>query len=121
MNTQIYKKQLVAKAQELGRSSVSKEEIAIERNAEMLDDIQRTSDREIALASLSRNWKTAAQVREALARIEDGSYGVCLNCEEEINDRRLKAIPWAKLCIRCQEREDGNADYAAPAQLPEAA
>jgi DnaK suppressor protein len=106
MNLQTYKKILVAKAQELGHRSISKEEIAIERNAEMLDEIQRTGERELALASLTLNWRTAALVKEALTRIEDGSYGTCQECEEEINERRLKALPWAKFCIKCQENAD---------------
>lgn len=106
MKLQTYEKLLVAKAQELGQRSVSKEEIAIERNAEMLDEIQRTGDRELALASLTLNWRTAALVKEALARIEDGSYGTCQECEEEITERRLKALPWAKFCIKCQENAD---------------
>ena len=106
MNTQTYKNELMAKAQELGRGSVSKEEIAIERQPEMLDEIQRTTEREIALDSLNRNWETATQVSAALERIRQGSYGICLECEEEISERRLNAIPWAKLCIRCQEKAD---------------
>jgi DnaK suppressor protein len=120
MNTQTYKQLLLAKALDLERSSVAKEQIAIERNAEMLDEIQRTSEREIALASLSRNWKTASQVAQALSRIEDGSFGICQDCEEEINERRLKALPWAKLCIRCQEKADRKRENA-PLELPDAA
>jgi DnaK suppressor protein len=106
MNIQTYKNRLVGKAQELAHRSVSKEEIAIERQPEMLDEIQRTGEREIALAALTRNWKTAVEVNDALARIADWTYGVCQECEEAINERRLNAIPWAKLCVRCQEKAD---------------
>ena len=118
MNLQTYKNILAAKAQELGKRSVSKDEIAIERNAEMLDEIQRTGERELALASLTLNWRTAALVKEALARIEDGSYGICQECEEEIAERRLKALPWAKFCIKCQESADR---MHMQAEMPEAA
>ena len=43
-------------------------------------------------------------INEALDRIESGDYGVCLSCEEEIADKRLKALPWARYCVSCQER-----------------
>jgi len=117
MNTQTYRRELLAKASELQRSAISKDEIAIERTAEMLDEIQRTSERELAMNRLSRNWHTASQVAEALARISDGSYGICAGCEEEISERRLAAIPWAKLCIHCQEKADQDADGVPSEEL----
>ena len=42
----------------------------------------------------------------ALRRIEDGSFGVCLHCEEDISPKRLAAVPWAAFCIQCQEIAD---------------
>ena len=42
----------------------------------------------------------------ALARIADGSYGVCLHCEEDISPKRVNAVPWAAFCIKCQEQVD---------------
>ena len=44
----------------------------------------------------------------SLARMADGSYGICLHCEEEIKPKRLDAVPWTKYCIRCQEAADRN-------------
>jgi DnaK suppressor protein len=41
-------------------------------------------------------------IREALDRIEDKSYGLCVNCENPIQPKRLEAVPWAKHCIQCQ-------------------
>ena len=50
-------------------------------------------------------------INEALERIEDKEYGVCQNCEEPINPKRLEAVPWARYCINCQElREKGLLD-----------
>jgi DnaK suppressor protein len=100
------KRLLLSKSAELSRTSVSKDEIAIEQNAEMLDAIQRTTDRELALDSLSRNWRTAALVSQALVRIEKGVFGICAECEEPIMEKRLQALPWAKYCITCQEKVD---------------
>jgi len=43
------------------------------------------------------------EVEEAMARVRDGSYGICQECEEPILPKRLQALPWAKFCVRCQE------------------
>lgn len=45
-------------------------------------------------------------VEEALRRIEVGSYGFCVNCEEEIQPKRLEAVPWARHCIKCQDLQE---------------
>jgi DnaK suppressor protein len=44
------------------------------------------------------------EVEAALARIEQGTYGICTNCGQPIDEKRLEAIPWAALCITCEER-----------------
>jgi DnaK suppressor protein len=41
-------------------------------------------------------------INEALERIEDKSYGVCVHCEEPIQPKRLEAVPWAIYCLKCQ-------------------
>lgn len=45
-------------------------------------------------------------IDEALARLENGRYGLCVHCQQEIEEARLKAIPWARHCIACQELQD---------------
>ena len=55
---------------------------------------------------LDRESVLARRIRSAIDRIEGGAYGICLECEEEISPRRLNALPWAELCIHCQERAD---------------
>ncbi len=45
-------------------------------------------------------------IREALSRIADKSYGVCSNCEEPIEPKRLEAVPWTRLCRECQGLEE---------------
>ena len=55
---------------------------------------------------LNRNAATARQLRQikqALARLEDGTYGVCAECEKPISQKRLQAVPWAKFCVQCEE------------------
>ena len=42
-------------------------------------------------------------IEDALSRIDGRIYGVCTNCDAEINPRRLEAVPWAAMCVKCQE------------------
>jgi DnaK suppressor protein len=42
-------------------------------------------------------------IGDALARIDDKSYGICVNCENPIQPKRLEAVPWTRLCIQCQD------------------
>jgi DnaK suppressor protein len=51
---------------------------------------------------------TLEQIEDALERIEAGVYGKCENCGNEISLARLKALPYAKLCILCQEEQEKN-------------
>jgi RNA polymerase-binding transcription factor DksA len=45
------------------------------------------------------------QVRQAIKRIDDGSYGICITCGEDIHPERLKALPFISKCIRCAEKK----------------
>ena len=71
-----------------------------------MDRTQDASDRDYAMSSLERNSDRLREVRAALRRIEAGTFGICMGCEEEINPKRLAAIPWAPFCIVCQEAAD---------------
>ena len=63
--------------------------------------------REIHLCQKSRDRGLLNSVDAALKRISQGTFGLCLNCEQEINAKRLEAIPWVRYCITCQELIDG--------------
>jgi DnaK suppressor protein len=45
-------------------------------------------------------------IEEALARLQNGRYGLCVSCSEPIEEPRLRALPWARHCIACQELQD---------------
>jgi DnaK suppressor protein len=47
-------------------------------------------------------------VDEALARLRDRRFGVCASCEDEMNVKRLDAVPWARLCLSCQEKQESG-------------
>lgn len=93
-------------ASQMGRS---RESIRIEQAADPVDMTLQAAEREMATQSLDRDAGLVRQLRSAIDRIEDGTYGICRECEEDISPKRLKAIPWAQLCIECQEAADGSA------------
>jgi len=64
------------------------------------------SDRNFTLRIRDRERKLIGKIREALDRIEDGSYGVCEECGEDISAERLKARPVTTLCIDCKKRQE---------------
>jgi DnaK suppressor protein len=53
-----------------------------------------------------RERQLLAKIDEAMARIEEGSFGTCMDCEEPIEVRRLEARPVSTLCIACKERQE---------------
>ncbi len=63
----------------------------------------RNYSKNVQLAVSENESKQLALIDDALLRIEDDEYGSCLNCEKEINPKRLAAIPWARFCLDCQE------------------
>lgn len=80
-----------------------RESILIHRVADPTDGTQQASERELAIHSLDRNSTLVKRILAALDRLDDGSYSECIECGDEIALKRLNAIPWAELCIRCQE------------------
>jgi DnaK suppressor protein len=99
---------LEAERAELARMVRKRDGIAIERTPDALDEVQGATERELAVRNLDRDSNMLRKVREALRRIDDGSFGVCLQCEEDISPKRLAAVPWTAFCIRCQEIADRN-------------
>ncbi len=104
-----YKKILQQKQDELERIVRNRDAITIEKSADALDEVQHASERELAIRNLDRESNLLRNVRSALRRINDGTFGVCLHCEEDISPKRLAAVPWAPFCIQCQEQADRNA------------
>lgn len=99
---------LTAKVTELERFTGRREGITIERSADQLDEIQLASERALAVCNLDRDFNQLRNARAALRRIEEGSFGTCEQCEEDIHAKRLAAVPWAPFCILCQEGLDRN-------------
>jgi DnaK suppressor protein len=70
------------------------------------DLASESRDREINVVLADRDRGKMEAIEDALARVEDGSYGVCDSCETDIAEARLEALPFTRLCVNCQaERE----------------
>ena len=101
-----FKKILLEKQDELEHIVRNRDAITIDKSADALDPVQHPSERQLPIRNLDRESNLLRNVRSALRRIEDGSFGTCLHCEEEISPKRLAAVPWAPYCIQCQEQAD---------------
>jgi len=66
------------------------------------DHASSDRDRELALMFTDRERDKLLQIDEALKNIEEGSYGICESCGDEIDKDRLRAMPFAKLCLSCK-------------------
>jgi DnaK suppressor protein len=79
------------------------------RSIEVLDDLEHSdadSQGDIALALLQMRAEAVARIDEALARLEADKYGSCFECQREISERRLRALPFAVRCQACEERRE---------------
>jgi DnaK suppressor protein len=103
-----FKEFLEAKQSELAQVLRNRDGIAIEKSPDALDEVQNAAERELAIRNLDRESNLLRNVRAALHRIDEGTFGVCLHCEEDISLKRLNAVPWAPYCIQCQEIADRN-------------
>ena len=99
---------LTARVAELERFTRHRDGIAVERSADQLDEIQAASQRALVVCNLDREFNQLQNARAALRRIQEGSFGTCQQCDEDIHPKRLTAVPWATFCIRCQEAVDHN-------------
>lgn len=116
-----FKNALTARQSELEGLIRNREAAAIEISADALDQIQHMVERELALETLGRESAFLRETRAALRRIDRGDFGICLDCEDEINRKRLAAIPWAARCIACQERADREGTAAENANASQLA
>ena len=101
---------LTAKVAELERFTRHRDGITVERSADQLEEIQAASQRALAVCNLDREFNQLRNARAALRRIQEGSFGTCQECDQDIHPKRLAAVPWAAFCIRCQEAVDGNVE-----------
>jgi DnaK suppressor protein len=105
-NSEDYRKALEAQRWKLMLGLENTEAIEVEMVADLMDGSTLEHERHVAFDTRSRKSMLLTEVNEALARIGAGAYGLCLECGEPISAVRLKALPWARLCLRCQQQEE---------------
>jgi DnaK suppressor protein len=71
---------------------------------------------EVDMALMQMKSETLSKIDQAIARLEDGTYGICQECDEEISAARLKALPFAPLCRTCQEDAESTVRAAREAK-----
>ena len=72
----------------------------------MADVATDTYDREFSLGLVSNDQKSLYELDDALKRIEEGTFGICEECKSLITKTRLKAVPYARLCVKCQQKKE---------------
>jgi len=107
---EIHKKRLFAKQEELLRLVAKSEHDGREADEEATQDIAdkaaNSYTKEFLFHQSHDNRRLLQLVNEALQRIEDGTFGLCVACHEEVQAKRLEAVPWARHCIECQEKQE---------------
>ncbi len=109
-NTEQYKQILTNRARELEEAIIRQRSNGVEaRSAEVedpIDAVTTAEGQETAFEETSRLSDTLQEVRMALQRIEDGTFGRCIACGREIEEARLAAVPWTPYCKDDQEKRD---------------
>ncbi len=105
-----YKKKLQTKREELVRIIARTEEEGRaadeDTTVDLADKAANSYTKEFLFGQTNHDRFTLQLVNEALERIKSGEYGTCANCGEEIQSKRLDAVPWARHCIACQEKQE---------------
>jgi DnaK suppressor protein len=100
---------LEAKLKDLLQLSGDRESLEIQPMADPLDQVRLSTDRDMAVETLNQQARSIHEIRSALVRIEEGSYGRCERCDEPIPAKRLDAVPWARMCVICQSAAEAEA------------
>ena len=91
-----------------GNSTVNDINGPRENRPDPLDRATMELERDFSLRIRGRETVLIGKIKEALERIENGTYGICEECEEEISKARLKARPVATLCIECKRKQEAE-------------
>jgi len=105
-----YKKKLVTRRAELLRGIARTEQEGREADedptVDLADKAANSYTKEFLFGQTHNDWSTLKLVDEALKRIEEGTFGECITCHQELQQKRLEAVPWTRHCIPCQEKKE---------------
>jgi len=88
---------------EIAKTRSAEEETTEESTQDIADKAVSSYTREFLYSLTDGERSTLLQIDDALARIDEGAYGQCLNCGQLMTEKRLNAVPWAPYCLDCQE------------------
>lgn len=90
----------------IGQSLTADQQRRLEAAMDVGDQALMDVDRELGISLLEMRNRKRQLIDEALARLADGTYGLCAECGVEISEKRLAVVPFAKLCVECQSRQE---------------
>jgi DnaK suppressor protein len=91
---------MVERTEDYGR------EADMEISQDPADKASSSYTKELLFSQSTNERQTLRLIDEAIERIAEGNYGECVNCGNDIQIKRLEAIPWARYCIKCQELQE---------------
>ena len=107
-----YRKQLLAKQEEIRRMVARADQDGREADNGMTQDpgdrAANSYTKEFLFHQSDDNRRILQLIQEALRRTVEGSYGHCVECQEDVQKKRLDAVPWARHCIECQEKKESG-------------
>jgi len=103
-----YKKKLTTRREELMKTIARTEEEGRQADddptVDLADKAANSYTKEFLFGQTNTDRTLLNLIDGALARIKAGTYGTCAECEEELQQKRLEAVPWTRHCIECQEK-----------------
>ncbi|MBI4400610.1 MAG: TraR/DksA family transcriptional regulator [Nitrospirae bacterium] len=90
----------------IGQSLTNDQQRRLESAMDVGDQALMDLEREMGISLLEMRNRKRQLIDEALSRLDEGTYGVCAECGVEISEKRLAAVPFAKLCVDCQSRQE---------------
>ena len=103
-----YKKKLTTRREELMKTIARTEEEGRQADddptVDLADKAANSYTKEFLFGMTNTDRTILNMIDEALKRMKANEYGQCANCQEEMQQKRLEAVPWAKHCINCQEK-----------------
>lgn len=109
INLPYFRKILMDQLSELESKSINNRVTSLAESEQIYDFTDQAtleSDIDINIHIKERDSNLIIKIKEALEKIEDGNYGICEECEENISEKRLKARPVATVCINCKEKQE---------------
>jgi DnaK suppressor protein len=115
---EIFKKRLEDRQRELrhimNRTAQDGRDADLESAQDIADRAANSYNKEFLFSQSNNERQLLQMVDGALTRIREGTFGECISCGEEINSKRLEAVPWTRHCIECQEKlEKGLLEHSS--------